>query len=56
MEKDVIYARQRHVWMNVMYDPHQRFLQSVVIYDKHVIYACGHPSRPTRASALVPQG
>jgi hypothetical protein len=28
MEKNVIYARQRHVWMNV-------------IYEKNVIYALG---------------
>jgi hypothetical protein len=42
-------------WMNVMYDPQQRFLLSVVIYDKHVIYACA-PSRRTRVEPACCSG
>ena len=38
MEKHVIYARQRHVWMNVMYDPGRRSF-IVVTYDADVAYA-----------------
>jgi hypothetical protein len=53
MEKDVIYARRRHVWM---YDPNRRDLASVVIYDKNVTYGFsqngrGRPSRK-RASPV----
>jgi hypothetical protein len=39
MEKNVIYARQRHVWMNVMYDTGRQYIAATVTYGKNVIYA-----------------